>query len=460
MDYPQGAWQDLTARSYERLLRLYPPRFRRQFSSEIFAVFLQRIHAGDAGGGWLAFSLREIVGLMLSILRERWHERRRKDDEMDTEEKVSRGAGGDVVIQRAGEAGRAFLWIIAWALLMTSAYLLALMTLSVFALPILWIENWGASVGLWRETASYLPQQLGMITGLALELAAAQWIMLRKRLPRPGAWFAATFSAIWLFLMALFLLKLEVFWMVFASFLALGLLLGLAQWLVLRRFVPNAHWLIVVDVLAALSLVLLFIQEVDVAFFLLIPLMVPGIISGLGVWLLLRRSQPDALVSVKTDRTIAKARGLRRLGRIAVKLAIVVAGVFFFLWVYAASHLAYAKTLGVYPTAEELIVARAYQQPALYGYEGVEVTGVENIKAGPNAVDGSQPFVWFGGCTINYDRVPEGRFSSRDLMGFNMIHVRDGWVQMDDIVFPWFLGRVMELYNLEGVRQFQPAEDL
>ncbi len=452
MEYPEGVLQDRTTRLYERLLRLYPPRFRRQFSSEILAVYVQRTNPADRGGREWVFWLREISGLLFSILHERWHERQRKDGEMDTEERVTQNGRGDWVLQTAGEAGRGFLWVVTWALLMTAAYPVALMTSSLFALPILWIENWGAGVGFWRETASYLPQQLGMITGLALELAAAQWIMLRKRLPRPGAWFAATFSAIWLFLMALFLLKLEVFWMVFVSFLALGLLLGLAQWLVLRRCVPNAHWIIAIDILAAFSFMLLFIKDVDVIFYLLIPLTAPGIITGLGVWLLLRRAQPT-----KMDRAIPKAHGPQRIIRSTLKLGLGVAAVFFFLWVYAASHLAFAKTRGVYPTAEELVVAWAYQQPAVHGYEGINVIRVENVKAGPNAIDGSQPQVGFGGGTIYYDRVPEGRNQSWEPMGFMMIHVRNGWVQMDEILFPGFIGWVMELYNMEGVREFQYA---
>ena len=51
MDDPMGRLQSLVLHLYECLLGLYPPRFRREFSAEIRAVFLSRIHDAEWRAG-------------------------------------------------------------------------------------------------------------------------------------------------------------------------------------------------------------------------------------------------------------------------------------------------------------------------------------------------------------------------------------------------------------------------
>ncbi|NMB68083.1 MAG: hypothetical protein GYA20_04905 [Chloroflexi bacterium] len=89
MDEPLGAWSGLTVRLYGRLLGWYPPRFRREFAGEIHAVFQERM----AEGGQAGFALQELAELGWSILRERWHERR-KGEGMNMENDVAIGGGG------------------------------------------------------------------------------------------------------------------------------------------------------------------------------------------------------------------------------------------------------------------------------------------------------------------------------------------------------------------------------
>jgi hypothetical protein len=61
---------------FEFLLKLYPPRFRHEFSSEIQEIVLSRVRSAEERGwmAWLSAVLQEIMGLVPSIIQERWHE--------------------------------------------------------------------------------------------------------------------------------------------------------------------------------------------------------------------------------------------------------------------------------------------------------------------------------------------------------------------------------------------------
>ena len=73
--------------------------------------------------------------------------------------------------------------------------------------------------------------------------------------------------------------------------LLLGVLLGLLQWLVLRRNVPNAAWIMAVDILAASSILLVGDTITNLGE-LIAGLFLPALVSGIGLLLLLR--QPGA----------------------------------------------------------------------------------------------------------------------------------------------------------------------
>ena len=66
----------LVLRFLGSLLKLYPPRFRREFSSEMQEVILSRVrNAGELGWmAWLSVVFQEIMGLVPSIIQEGWHE--------------------------------------------------------------------------------------------------------------------------------------------------------------------------------------------------------------------------------------------------------------------------------------------------------------------------------------------------------------------------------------------------
>jgi hypothetical protein len=181
---------------------------------------------------------------------------------------------------------------------------------------------------------------------------------------------------------------------------------------------------------------------------LLVILLLPGIISGAGLWLLLRQLKPDSVRQEQAVGLKVKSRRFPRLAWVGIRLVAVIPLYFLCIWIYAASQLALAKNNGVYPTVEEAIIAKASQ-----GWVGAEVIRVENVHARPNRFDGSQPHVWFGGATIYLDRVPEGEHWTKYYSGSYYIHVREGWVLVPEGAFPEFIGWVMELYGLEGVHR-------
>ena len=78
MDHSGSHIRSLIVRFFKFLLKLYPPGFRGEFSSEIQEIVLSRVrHAEQLGGiAWLSAVYQEIIGLVPSIILECWHEMR------------------------------------------------------------------------------------------------------------------------------------------------------------------------------------------------------------------------------------------------------------------------------------------------------------------------------------------------------------------------------------------------
>jgi hypothetical protein len=458
-----GLIQNLVVRSFECLLRLYPPRFRREFSAEIRTVFLQRMHEAYRVGGlaWFFTALQEMTALALSVSRECWYELWiRKEAEMDTQDLISKDTGsGGAILQRAGGPGsgrtQGLWWVVSWILLTTVVFPAAIVVAPPFAALFLWMLNLGTNAGFWPSVDVSALIGLGFITGVALGMAASQALMLRRVLPRPGIWFALTAASIWLTGLSVwwsYLAKIseswDPFWVIAPVLLSIGLVLGLVQWLYLRRFLPRAIWIIPIDLLAAGSFLLLrpvISTFADLAAFLL-TLALPGIITGLGIWLLFK---PSPVILPVQTKTVRRKRRIQRIIWSGVMVVTIVPLFFFSLWAYAASHLALAKHEGVYPTVEEAVIGNLSQD-----FGDAHVVSISSVHAGPNDPYGP-PYIWFATARVTYDRVPQGQTRSQFLAGNFYIHVRDGWVFVSEGAFPGFIGSVMELYNMEGVRQFQ-----
>jgi hypothetical protein len=231
-----------------------------------------------------------------------------------------------------------------------------------------------------------------------------------------------------------------------ATLLQIGLTLGLTQWLYLRRFLPSAFWIVFVNLLAVPSILL--VGETFNSLAELMVLLLPGAITGLGLWLLLNQSHPKMTNEVRREASRQNSRWLPHRVWTGLGLAALVPLFFVCIWVYAASQLALAKNGGIYPSAEEAVIGNNSQ-----GWGGAKVISIENVRAGPNRFDGTQPHVWFGGAKVYLDRVPEGGNRDWYLAGSYYIHVRDGWVLVPEGAFPEFIGWVMELYHMEGVNQ-------
>jgi hypothetical protein len=459
MSYPRLFIRNPLLRIYGGLLQLYPPRFRAEFSAEIRDIFLKVIlEAEERGGFWLIkISLRELTALVISIFRECGHElRSRKDKAMVPEnnnpDTAGLPGGGSKYLQTAGAPN--WIWVARWTLLTTAAFPVALILMAPLAALFLWFINLGGGARLWPGINGDSLTAVGFVTALALLMAAIQWYLLRSFLPRAGWWFAATGGVLLLGCLVAAVVHERISpisgnpnWSWVAFILTFGLSLGLVQWLYLRRFLPNALGIILIDEFAAGSILLAgqsFTSLAELVAFLALP----GIITGVGMWLLLRQSEPSAVRQEPMEGKKGKSRRFPRLAWVGLGLAASVPLFFLCIWIYATSQLALAKSNGIYATVEEAVIANNSQ-----GWGGAEVVRVENVHASPNRGNGSQSHVWFGGATVYLDRVPEGWNRTKYTTGSFYIHVREGWVFVGEGAFPEFIGWVMELYGLEGVHR-------
>ena len=165
------------------------------------------------------------------------------------------------------------------------------------------------------------------------------------------------------------------------------------------------------------------------------------------MWLLLRTAAP-----IPPRAAASQAGPVLRIPRfIRTGLVLIATVPLFFAcsWAYTTSQLELAKNEGVYATPEEAIIARNSQ-----GWGGASVIKLEDVRAEPNNPNGKQPHIWFGFAKVYLDKIPEGWDRMEYSSGSFYVHVRDGWVFMGEGAFPEFVGWVMELFNLEGARDW------
>lgn len=371
-------------------------------------------------------------------------------------EKQAPIAGGAAVLRVAGAPDHGFLWLAGWVVLNFLAIPAALLLVAPFAMPYFWLAGLGSRAGWWPEMAQSIPLVLGFFTAFALLLATGQWLMLRRLLPSPGRWFAATALGAWLAGAAVSGVARLTGADLLGPAWILGLLLamgggslGLAQWLVLRRYARRAGWLVLIDGIAVTSLILLPRTSLTNLFEIvraLLMLSLPGVISGLGLWLLLRHSRAEKAPAREGTTSHARIGIWRSAARIALALVAAAALFFLMIWVYAASQLSLAKARGIYPSVEEAVIGTNSA-----GWGGARVISITDIQTGPNRWDGSQPHVWFGTAIVKFDRIPDGYSRLTSYVGSYYIHTREGWVFMGEGAFPEFIGWVMDLYHMEGV---------
>jgi len=442
------------------LLHLYPDHFRRTFSDEIEDVFQKIVVNADARGGTalLNTSLRELKCLVISIGKERWHERKQQKEKiMSTEDNLpdahTSGRGGSSSLEAVGMPG--IKWVPMWVVLTTVAIPVALILTAPLAALLLLLLTFGVNSGILPSFNDDLLYPLGFFIGFSLILASTQFLMLRNYLPNARAWFTATIGGLITGGLIGILLFSAVFngnpdpgWMMLTILVSIGIVLGLAQWLVLRRILPNAFWIVPIDVAAACSILLLLAgQSVTGLVNLVTVPLLPGFVTGVGLWILIGISQPEKARDAQVIQKITWPKR-PRLAWIGVGLAALVPMFFLCIWIYTTSQLALAKNEGIYATVEEAVIARNKD------WGEAEVIRLENVHAGPNSRDGIQPHVWFGGAKVYLDRVPQGGNHSEYSTGSYYIHVKEGWVHVPEGAFPTFIGWVMDVYGLEGVNEW------
>ena len=436
-------------RAYASLLHLYPSRFKHQFSNEMQTVFDDLAHETAKEGlvPLLVVLLKELGQLPGNLFLEFWHERVSRGER--TAIVMENQAQESIGTEKVGNPGLP--WVLGWTVLITTAIPLALFGMPPFAVLGIWLSNLGVHTGFWTMPPSSVLEGSGMVFSLALALAFFQWLMLHKWVPQAWKWSLATIlgllagSLLAALLFRIFHIQWTSRWTLTIPLLTISLVLGLAHWQYLRRFLAHASWIILIDILAVGSLLLLGQPITSMAG--LSVFILPGVISGLGMWILFKQSHLQSDIQIE---------GLSRHGKrwIWVGMGIVALVPIFFgcLWIYAASQLALAKNDGVYPTVEEAVIAINSR-----GWGGAKVIRIENVHAEPNRFDGSQPHVWFGGATVQFDRIPQGGHRDWELAGSFYIHIRDGWVFVPEGAFPELIGSVMELYHMEGLDEYRQS---
>jgi hypothetical protein len=438
---------------YFGMLSLYPSRFRANFGDELQDIFLRVVDEAEGAENRELFILyfHELKSLVISIIRERWHELKSGKEMTPENNGVFQNGRASLAIVKSPN----WLWIVRWTLVMTAAILVGWLLNPPFTVLLLFLYNVGTKIGIVPGLSGEILEFVGIFAGIALSYATFQWLMLRKYLPRPNFWFLSTGIGL---LAAGILIRIAVsilnnltvipFWSMVVFFMILGTFVGLAQWLVLRKIIRNAVWILVIDVLAAGSF-LLSGRSITSLIELLIILILPGLITGVGIWILLKHSQP---VDEDEEREIGPVRTKKRTKKWLWILAVSISLIplfFAYCWLHAVSHIALAKNEGIYATVEEAVIALNSQ-----GWGGAQVVKIEDVHASPNSWDGSQPHVWFGGGMVYLDRVPKGWDRTQYLAGSFYIHVREGWVHVPEGAFPEFIGWIMELYDLEGVNEW------
>jgi hypothetical protein len=115
--------------------------------------------------------------------------------------------------------------------------------------------------------------------------AVLQWPILYRRLPRAWRWVVATALA-WIEGATLLLLAVPAELRPWLAGLIIGPIVGLAQWLILRREVHWAGWWIVISTIAWITGLLLVPGALSTG-------SLAGAITGLALMLLFRAPRPD-----------------------------------------------------------------------------------------------------------------------------------------------------------------------
>lgn len=279
MDNFEWHIQSLVLRFIESLLKLYPPRFRHEFYSEIQEVILSRLSGAEQIGQWPSAVVHEIAGLVPSIIQERWHDL---------------GFRKETMMVIANEKPGWFFYF-GWV------------ALNAIAVIVAWYITW-AIMPLVTERGDdslllvlFFPI-IGLLTGIL------QYILLRRYLPHMGWWIAATFLG-WLMPFVIGFIFSNLFIpgsstvRIVLGMIVLGTTVALPQWWLLRKRVRHAWWWVLVFGLAWGVVGLYDLLTLSDLFPILLGFaVVPAISTSIACWLLLDRLPNHELSSRTSSR--------------------------------------------------------------------------------------------------------------------------------------------------------------
>ena len=226
MDNFEWHIRSLGLRFIESLLKLYPPRFRHEFYSEIQKVILCRLRDAEQIGQWPCAVVHEIAGLVPSIIQERWHDLRFRKETMM------------IIANEKPGWFFYFRWVALNAIAVIMAHYITWAIMSQVT------ERGDDGLFLYL-----LFPIIGLLTGIL------QYILLRRYLPHMRWWIAATFLG-WLMPFVIGFIFSGVFIpgnstvRIVLGMIVLGTTVALPQWWLLRKRVQHAWWWVLVFGLA------------------------------------------------------------------------------------------------------------------------------------------------------------------------------------------------------------------
>jgi hypothetical protein len=225
MDNFEWHIRSLGLRFIESLLKLYPPRFRHEFYSEIQKVILCRLRDAEQIGQWPSAVVHEIAELVPSIIQERWHDLGFRKETMMI-----------IANKKPG-----WFFYFGWVALNASAVIMA------------WYITFAIMDRVVGEDDSLILILLFPIIGLLTGIL--QYILLRRYLPHMGWWIAATFLGwlmpfVWFFIFSRVIIPGSSTVRIVLGMIVLGTTVALPQWWLLRKRVQHAWWWVLVFGLA------------------------------------------------------------------------------------------------------------------------------------------------------------------------------------------------------------------
>jgi hypothetical protein len=188
-------------------------------------------------------------------------------------------------------------WVSVTSLCMPAAFLISLF---FDRIAVSLVGDYIVVNGVRHITEDYLALYF-LVPITALLTGAAQYMLLRRYLPRMGWWVLATLGG-WLLGMILISLSVRLGRMepfnITLTFLLVGLSIGFGQWLVLVRRLPGSGWWIVANLLGW-GLLILFNQGNAIEQFGILALgFFPGCTTAVTLALLMKQTQlPEAQVT-------------------------------------------------------------------------------------------------------------------------------------------------------------------